>query len=195
MTSEDVIHSFYIPAFRVKADVVPGPLQHALVHGDEAGHVPPLLRRVLRHEALGDDRLGHRRWSRPTTRLAERRRGRRHRWPSAGAKLFQRSRLHHLPHGDGAGPRPALDGRLRQAGPARRTAQTVTADEAYIRESILNPQAKVVAGFQPIMPTFQGQVTEEQLLQLIAYIKSLEPKPAARRPAPAADRGTAPGQR
>ena len=57
----------------------------------------------------------------------------------------------------------------------------VIADEAYIRESILNPQAKVVAGFQPIMPTFQGQVSEEQLLQLIAYIKSLEPA-AARSP-------------
>jgi hypothetical protein len=51
----------------------------------------------------------------------------------------------------------------------------VTADESYIRESILNPQAKVVAGFQPIMPTFQGQVSEEQLLQLVTYIKSLSP--------------------
>jgi cytochrome c oxidase subunit 2 len=53
------------------------------------------------------------------------------------------------------------------------TGQTVTVDDAYIRESILMPQAKVVAGFQPIMPTFQGLVTEEQLLQLIAYVKSL----------------------
>ena len=51
---------------------------------------------------------------------------------------------------------------------------TVTADEAYIREAILNPAAKVVAGFQPIMPTFQGLVTEEQLLELVEYIKSLK---------------------
>ena len=49
-----------------------------------------------------------------------------------------------------------------------------------MRESILNPQAKVVAGFQPIMPTFQGLVTEEQLLQLIAYVKSLGESPAAK---------------
>ena len=49
------------------------------------------------------------------------------------------------------------------------------ADEAYIRESIVNPQAKVVAGFQPIMPTFQGLVTEEQLLQLIAYVQVARP--------------------
>jgi cytochrome c oxidase subunit 2 len=49
----------------------------------------------------------------------------------------------------------------------------VIADEAYIRESILYPSAKIVAGYQPIMPTYKGQVTEEQLLQLITYIKSL----------------------
>ena len=53
--------------------------------------------------------------------------------------------------------------------------QTVTANEDYIRESILSPRAKLVRGFQPIMPTFQGQVSEEQLLQLITYIKSLSP--------------------
>ena len=53
--------------------------------------------------------------------------------------------------------------------------QKVSFDEAYIRESILSPKAKVVAGFQPIMPTFRGQVTEEQVLALIAYIKSLSP--------------------
>ena len=51
--------------------------------------------------------------------------------------------------------------------------ETIVADEAYLRESILNPPAKIVAGYQPIMPTFQGLVTEEQLLQLIEYIKSL----------------------
>jgi len=52
----------------------------------------------------------------------------------------------------------------------------VVADEAYLRESILRPQAKIVAGYRTQMPTFEGQVTEEQLLQLIAYIKSLGPK-------------------
>jgi cytochrome c oxidase subunit 2 len=52
--------------------------------------------------------------------------------------------------------------------------QTILADDAYIRESILNPNAKIVAGYRPdIMPTFQGQITEEQLLQLIVYVKSL----------------------
>jgi cytochrome c oxidase subunit 2 len=58
------------------------------------------------------------------------------------------------------------------------TGETVKADEAYLRESILNPSAKIVAGYQNIMPSFQGQVTEEDLLQLMEYIKSLG-KPAA----------------
>ena len=60
LTSEDVIHSFYVPAFRVKQDAVPGPLHDAVVQGDEARQVPSLLRRVLRHAALGHDRLDRR---------------------------------------------------------------------------------------------------------------------------------------
>ena len=51
---------------------------------------------------------------------------------------------------------------------------TVTADDSYIRESLLQPNAKIVAGFQPVMPTFQGQLTEEQIVALTAYIKSLQ---------------------
>ena len=83
---------------------------------------------------------------------------------------------------DGAGARAARStGIFGKPVAARRAAAPSTADDAYLRESILNPQAKVVAGFQPIMPTFQGLVTEEQLLQLIAYIKSL----GSRRRAPA----------
>jgi len=53
----------------------------------------------------------------------------------------------------------------------------VTADEGYIRESILQPKAKIVAGYQPVMPTFQGLITEEQILNLTAYIKSLQSQP------------------
>jgi cytochrome c oxidase subunit 2 len=51
--------------------------------------------------------------------------------------------------------------------------ESIVADEAYIRESILNPSAKITVGYQPIMPTFQGLVTEEQVLQIIEYVKSL----------------------
>jgi cytochrome c oxidase subunit 2 len=63
----------------------------------------------------------------------------------------------------------------------------VVADDGYLRESILNPRAKVVAGYQPVMPTFQGQIGEEDLIQLIAYIKTLKAAGgAAPAPAPAA---------
>ncbi len=55
---------------------------------------------------------------------------------------------------------------------------TVTADENYLRQSVMIPTAKVVKGFQPIMPPFQGLVNEENLLQLIAYIKTLKASPA-----------------
>ena len=57
--------------------------------------------------------------------------------------------------------------------------EMVVGDEAYIRESILNPGAKIAAGYQPIMPTFQGQVEEEGLLELIEYLKSLQTIPQA----------------
>ena len=76
--------------------------------------------------------------------------------------------------------------------------QSVRIDEAYIRESILNPQAKLVAGFGPIMPTFQGQISEDQLVQIIAFIKSLpgagqQQQPAvAASPSPAATPGASP---
>ena len=72
---------------------------------------------------------------------------------------------------------------------------TVTADETYIRESIVTPSAKVVAGYQPIMPTFQGLVSEEQLLQLVAYVRTLKakgPSTAATPPPVAAAPGVRP---
>src|SRR5262249_26844146 len=74
---------------------------------------------------------------------------------------------------------------------ALQNGQVITADENYIRESVLNPQAKVVAGFQPIMPSFQGIVTEEQLTQLIAYLKTLKSNTAG---APGAQAGGVPAQ-
>ena len=56
-----------------------------------------------------------------------------------------------------------------------RGGKTVLADRAYLRESILKPQAKIVEGYEPIMPTFQGQVNEEEMIQLLEFIKALRP--------------------
>ena len=75
-----------------------------------------------------------------------------------------------------------------------RGGEVITANAGYIRESILNPKAKIVAGFEPLMPTFQGLVTEEQLMQLIEYIRSIGPPENAEPAGPQADK-TAPKPR
>ncbi|HSX81505.1 MAG TPA: cytochrome c, partial [Candidatus Saccharimonadia bacterium] len=91
---------------------------------------------------------------------------------AAGERLFQQlgCATCHRPEGTGVGP--ALVGLFGQT-VRLQNGETVLADEAYIRESVLNPTAKIVAGYQPLMPTFQGLISEEGLLQLIAYIRSL----------------------
>jgi cytochrome c oxidase subunit 2 len=91
----------------------------------------------------------------------------------AGGKLFENLGCANCHHVDGSGRGPSLVGLFGKKA-LLTGGQSVIADEAYLRESILNPGAKVVAGYQPIMPTFQGQASEEGLLQIIAYIRSLE---------------------
>jgi cytochrome c oxidase subunit 2 len=88
-----------------------------------------------------------------------------------GQKLFQDLACVNCHHTDGRGRGPALE-KVFGTTVVLEDGSKVVADEQYLRESILSPQAKIVEGFQPIMPTFQGLVTEDQLLQLIEYIKS-----------------------
>jgi len=92
---------------------------------------------------------------------------------SAGERLVRRSlacNTCHRPDSQGRGP--VLDGLIGKT-VTLQSGESIVADEAYVRESILNPSAKITAGYQPIMPTFQGLVTEEQVLQIIEYVKSL----------------------
>ena len=91
----------------------------------------------------------------------------------AGAMLFQRLNCGSCHKPDNTGQGPSLVGLFGQP-VTLEGGQTLTADESYLRESILAPQARVVAGYGPIMPTFKGLVSEEQLLQLVAYIRSLK---------------------
>jgi cytochrome c oxidase subunit 2 len=97
---------------------------------------------------------------------------------SSGQKLFQDLACNTCHKSDGTGRGPVLESLFGKQVELQ-NGQRVTADETYIRESILNPQAKVVAGYQSIMPTFRGLVSEEQVLQLIAYIRSLGPQGGA----------------
>ena len=91
-----------------------------------------------------------------------------------GERLFADLRVHHLPQDGFDRPRPVAPRRVRQ--PVELAdGRKVMADENYLRESIMNSQAKIVKGYQGIMPAFQGMVSEENLMQLIAYIRTLKP--------------------
>ena len=102
---------------------------------------------------------------------------------AGGERLFADLACNTCHHPDAQGRGPVLDGLFGKT-QALQSGETVTVDEAYVRESILNPSAKVTAGFQPIMPTFQGLVTEEQLLELVEYVKSLKSLPQPQGPQP-----------
>jgi cytochrome c oxidase subunit 2 len=172
MTSEDVIHDFFVPAFRTKADVVPGRYQTLWFEATKPGryhlfcaeycgmnHSGMIGSVIVMEPREFDDWLSGNTAS--TTPAA------------AGQQLYQTLGCASCHGTEGEGGRgPSLAGIFGKE-QALQSGQSVTVDEGYIRESIVNPQAKMVIGFGPIMPTFQGQVTEDQLVQMVAYIKSL----------------------
>jgi cytochrome c oxidase subunit 2 len=175
MTSEDVIHDLFVPAFRVKADVLPGRYTNIWFQPTKPGRY-----RLFCAEYCGTKHSGmtgevivmeateYQTWlggGGPEGSLAEN-----------GAKLFASLACNTCHRPDAQGRGPVLEGLFGKTVKLQ-SGESVVADEAYVRESILNPSAKVTAGFQPIMPTFQGLVTEEQLLELIEYIKSLQAMP------------------
>jgi cytochrome c oxidase subunit 2 len=171
MGSEDVIHSYYIPAFRVKADVIPGRYNSLWFTATRPGRY-----HIFCAEYCGTKHSGMIGWitaMEPAEYQAWLAGGPATASPvAAGEKLFQDLACSTC-HQQGSQARgPALAGLFGKTVELQ-GGGTATVDEAYLRESIVNPQAKIVAGFQPIMPTFQGLVTEEQLLQLIAYVRSL----------------------
>jgi len=172
MGSEDVIHSYYIPAFRVKADVIPGRYNSLWFTATKPGRY-----HLFCAEYCGTKHSGMIGWvtvMEPTDYQAWLGGGAATASPvAAGAKLFEDLGCSSCHQPSASGQRgPTLAG-IYGKSVELQGGGTVTADDAYLRESIVNPQSKVVAGFQPIMPTFQGLVSEEQLLQLIAYVRSL----------------------
>ena len=172
MTTEDVLHDFSIPAFRTKMDVVPGRYTTLWFEATKPGKYHLFCAEYcgLNHSGMG----GY-------------------------VYVMEQRDFDNWLSGSVSGQTPVEQGRdlfenklgcasCHAGGPQQRGAklegifghevkliggQTVVANEEYIRNSILNPSAQVVEGFPPIMPTFKGQVTEEQLVSLVAYIKSL----------------------
>ncbi len=172
MGSQDVIHSFFVPAFRVKADVLPGRYTSLWFHTTKVGTY-----HLFCSQYCGTDHSGmigqvivmepyaYQAWlssgGGATATLADN-----------GQQLFTQLGCATCHRSDTQGRGPNLaDVFGKQV--SLEDGRTVVADENYIRESILNPGAKIVSGFKPIMPTYQGQVSEESLMALVAYIKSL----------------------
>ena len=173
MTSEDTIHSFYIPAFRIKADVLPGkyttqwfeatkPGKYHLFCAEYCGmNHSGMIGSVIVMEATEFDNWLSGNSNQQTPAVA-------------GQQLYESLGCVSCHGAKGEGGRgPALVGLFGKQ-VFLTNGSTVTADESYLRESIEDPHAKLVSGFGPIMPTFQGQVTPEQIIQLTAFIKSLQ---------------------
>ena len=170
-TSEDVIHDFFVPAFRVKADVLPGRYVTIWFRAIRPGRY-----RLFCAEYCGTKHSGMTGevvvMDAPGYQACLTGGASQHSLTEEGQQLFSDLACNTCHRPDLQGRGPVLEGVFGHA-VTLQSGQKVTADEGYIRESILNPAAKVVAGYQPIMPTFQGQVTEEQLLALVEYVKSL----------------------
>ena len=172
MTSEDVIHDLYVPAFRVKADVIPGRYSHIWFEATKAGEYHLFCAEYCGTKHSGmigkvvvmepDDFQAWLSGGVQEGSLA-----------SAGSKLFQDLACNTCHRPDAQGRGPVLQNLFGKT-VTLASGENVVVDEAYIRESILMPSQKVTAGFQPVMPTFQGLVSEEGILQLIEYVKSLK---------------------
>jgi cytochrome c oxidase subunit 2 len=177
LASEDVIHSFYIPAFRLKHDVVPGSYQTYWFEPTTPGRY-----HIFCAEYCGTN---HSRMIGWVTVMEP---AHYQEWLSGGStgetmaaqgeKVFEQYGCVTCHVLDQDGRSPSLRnvfGKPVQLDDGR----TVVADEAYLRESILNPNAKTVKGYhRDVMPVFQGQIGEQSLMQLIVYLKSLsDPKP------------------
>jgi cytochrome c oxidase subunit II len=177
MTSQDVIHSFYVPAFRIKQDVLPGRYTTLWFHATKAGTY-----HLFCSQYCGTQHSGMVGWvvvMEPRDYEAWMSGGGNQPLAVTGQKLFSEMGCVTCHRSDTQGRGPNLAGVFGKP-VLLEDGRTVTADENYIRESILEPGAKVVRGFKPVMPTFQGQVSDEQLNALVAYVKSLAGPQSAR---------------
>jgi cytochrome c oxidase subunit II len=174
MTSQDVIHSFYVPAFRVKQDVLPGRYTTLWFEPARIGryHLYCAEYCGTNHSTMGGwvsvvEPVAFQRW------LTEGGIG-----PSMaeeGERLFAQHHCTGCHRGSQTVKAPKLEGVYGKPVPIQegKEVRFVTADTPYIRDSILIPKAQIVAGYEPLMPSFKDQISEPDLLKIIAYIKSI----------------------
>ncbi len=176
MTSEDVIHGFFIPAFRIKHDVVPGRYERLWFKAVRAGEYQiyctqycgkghsEMLAKVVVHEPGGFEK-----WLENAGNFLNR-------MPpaQAGEKLLITRGCKQCHSVDGSGGTgPTFKG-IWGHNVALRGGATVLVDENYLRESIVDPQAKIVAGFEPVMPTFKGRLKDKEITAVIEYLKTVK---------------------
>ena len=182
-TSEDVLHSLFFPQFRIKADAIPGRYSSVWFTPTKVGEFDIFCAEYCgtRHSAMIGrvtvmEAADYQAWLSGGTEgpLSAR-----------GERLFTELACNTCHVADGSGRGPTL---VNKFGTQEQLADgsVVTVDESYVRESILNPQAKLVVGYQPLMPTFQGLVNEENVMALIEYVKSLQASDGASGAAPPA---------
>jgi cytochrome c oxidase subunit II len=171
-TSEDVLHSMFFPSFRVKADAIPGRYSTVWFTATKVGEF-----HLFCAEYCGTNHSGmigkvvvmepaeYQSWLTGTLGAGS--------LSQRGEQLFNDLACNTCHLNDGSGRGPSLVNKFG-ASEELTSGARVTVDEAYVRESILTPQAKLVAPYRPLMPTFQGLVSEENVMALVEYIKSLQ---------------------
>jgi cytochrome c oxidase subunit II len=190
-TSEDVLHSLFIPAFRVKADAIPGRYSSIWFTPTQTGEFHLFCAEYCgtKHSGM----IGRVIVMEPNEYQAWLTTGGGLPMVARGEQLFQQLACGSCHLADGTGRGPSLVGVFGgQVQLANGT--SAVADDAYIRESILTPHARLTAGYQAIMPTYQGQVNEEGVMSLIEYIKSLPATRPGTAPPPQANAAQAPPQ-
>jgi cytochrome c oxidase subunit 2 len=175
MASQDVIHSFYIPALRIKQDVVPGRYETMWFRANKVGRY-----HLFCAEYCGTDHAHMGGW---VTVMNPRdfsnwlrMQGGQETLADQGKQLFHSYGCSGCHEPGGTVRAPNLAGVFGSPVPLS-DGSVVVADERYLRDSILNPKAQVAAGYAPVMPTFAGQVNEDDLAKLVAYIESIGPQP------------------
>lgn len=176
LRSEDVIHSFYVPAFRVKMDVVPGRYTEMWFTPTEPGKYQVfcaeycgqnhsgMLTQVVVHEPGGFEK-----WLREVEEKSSNKNP-----VELGGDLYKTRGCMQCHSVDGTkGIGPSFKGAWGRT-ELMTDGTSIVVDENYIRESVMDPQAKIVAGFAPVMPTFKGKLKDKEITGLIEYIKSLK---------------------
>jgi len=171
LASQDVIHSFFVPDFRIHRDALPHRYTTIWFQATKPGRY-----RLYCSEYCGTNHSGMGGYitvMQPAAFEAWLANGPEGSLASQGQKMFAQLACNSCHTGTSEARGPNLEA-VYGSTVLLQSGTTITADENYLRESILNPRAKIAAGFQPIMPTFQGRVSEEDIFQLIAYMRSLK---------------------